>query len=206
MRSRVVERSLALEPISMERSVPSLKWKTTASAACIPRRDSTSPYSIAATFFPTVSRIVCSLCSGVGGPIILGCSPLLPCWLSIHAPLTSCGRPLPSDTAHILPLLGCVPRPRAIKRRQARYKRLLAHVLDGVYPQETGTSSPRSRRASLSYGNRPRAPQAVCCAAALLRALVRAFIVSGGPGKGLPFDPARTQSQPCKNTSPLSGL
>ena len=27
----------------MERAVASLKWKTTASAACIPRRDSTSP-------------------------------------------------------------------------------------------------------------------------------------------------------------------
>src|SRR5829696_7571206 len=44
-----------------------------------PRRDSTSPYSMAATVLPTVSRIVCSLCSGVGGPIILGCSPLLAC-------------------------------------------------------------------------------------------------------------------------------
>src|SRR5215216_7486763 len=50
----------------MERAVPSLKWKTTASAACIPRRDWTSPYSMAATVFPTASRIVCSLCSGVG--------------------------------------------------------------------------------------------------------------------------------------------
>src|SRR5215217_6326859 len=116
----------------MERALPSLKWKTTASAACIPRRDSTSPYSMAATVFPTASRIVCSLCSGVGGPIILGCSPLLACWLSIRAPSASCGRPLPSDTAHILPLLGCVPRPRALKRPQARYKRLLAHVLDGA--------------------------------------------------------------------------
>src|SRR5215216_7233546 len=50
----------------MERALPSLKWKTTASPACIPRRDSTSPYSMAATVLPTASRIVCSLCSGVG--------------------------------------------------------------------------------------------------------------------------------------------
>src|SRR5215210_4751041 len=70
----------------MERAVPSVKWKTTASAACIPRRDSTSPYSMAATVLPTASRIVCSLGSGLGGPIILGCSPLLACWLSIRAP------------------------------------------------------------------------------------------------------------------------
>src|SRR5215204_3237948 len=91
----------------MERAVPSLKWKTTASAACIPRRDSTSPYSMAATVFPTASRIVCSLCSGVGGPIILGCSPLLTCWLSIRAPSASCGRPLPSDTTHLT--LMCPP-------------------------------------------------------------------------------------------------
>src|SRR5688572_8541892 len=85
----------------MERAVASLKWKTTASAACIPRRDSTSPYSMAATVLPTASRIVCSLCSGLGGPIILGCSPLLACWLSMGAPSASCGRPLPSDTAHL---------------------------------------------------------------------------------------------------------
>src|SRR5215210_4478089 len=90
MRSRDAERSLALEPISMESAVPSVKWKTTASAACIPRRDSTSPYSMAATVFPTDSRIVCSLSSGLGGPIILGCSPLLACWLSIPAPSASC--------------------------------------------------------------------------------------------------------------------
>src|SRR5215212_927829 len=109
VRSRDVERSLALEPISMERAVPSLKWKTTASAACIPRRDSTSPYSMAATVFPTASRIVCSLCSGLGGPIILGCSPLLACWLSIRAPSTSCGRPLPSDTAHLTLAWPCPP-------------------------------------------------------------------------------------------------
>src|ERR687897_231643 len=70
----------------MERAVASLKWKTTASAACSPRRDSTSPYSMADTVFPTASRIVCSLFSGLGGPIILGCSPLLACWLSIRAP------------------------------------------------------------------------------------------------------------------------
>src|SRR5215210_8929539 len=93
----------------MERAVPSLKWKTTASAACIPRRDSTSPYSMAATVLPTASRIVCRLCSGVGGPIILGCSPLLACWLSIRAPSTSCGRPLPSDTAHLTLAWPCPP-------------------------------------------------------------------------------------------------
>src|SRR5215213_8591090 len=92
----------------MERALPSLKWKTTASAACIPRRDSTSPYSMAATVLPTASRIVCSLCSGLGGPIILGCSPLLACWLSIRAPSASCGRPIPSDTAH-LPLAWLCP-------------------------------------------------------------------------------------------------
>src|SRR5215212_2674263 len=92
MRSRRAERSLALEPTSMESAVPSVKWKTTASAACIPRRDSTSPYSMAATALPTASRIVCSLLSGLGGPIILGCSPLLTYWLSILAPSASCGR------------------------------------------------------------------------------------------------------------------
>src|SRR5829696_2367025 len=54
------------------------------------RRDSTSPYSMAATVLPTASRIVCSLSSGLGGPIILGCSPLLACWLSIPAPSASC--------------------------------------------------------------------------------------------------------------------
>src|SRR5215213_2889604 len=93
----------------MERAVPSVKWKTTASAACIPRRDSTSPYSMAATVFPTASRTVCSLCSGLGGPIILGCSPLLACWLSIRAPSASCGRPLPSDTAHLTLAWLCPP-------------------------------------------------------------------------------------------------
>src|SRR5687767_6730498 len=93
----------------MERAVPSLKWKTTASAACIPRRDSTSPYSMAATVLPTASRIVCSLCSGLGGPIILGCSPLLACWLSMGAPSASCGRPLPSDSAHLTLAWLCPP-------------------------------------------------------------------------------------------------
>src|SRR5688572_17406010 len=93
----------------MERALPSLKWKTTASAACIPRRDSTSPYSTAATVFPTASRIVCSLCSGLGGPIILGCSPLLACWLSIRAPSASCGRHLPSDTTHLTLAWLCPP-------------------------------------------------------------------------------------------------
>src|SRR5215210_5955324 len=77
----------------MERAVPSVKWRTTASAACIPPRDSTSPYSMAATVLPTASRTVCSLSSGLGGPIILGCSPLLGCWLPIRAPSASCGRP-----------------------------------------------------------------------------------------------------------------
>src|SRR5688572_257564 len=93
----------------MERAVPSVKCKTTASAACIPRRDSTSPYSMAATVFPTASRIVCSLCSGLGGPIILGCSPLLACWLSMGAPSASCGRPLPSDSAHLTLAWLCPP-------------------------------------------------------------------------------------------------
>src|SRR5918995_6905239 len=87
----------------MERAVPSLKWKTTASAACIPRRDSTSPYSMAATVFPTASRIVCSLFSGLGGPIILGCSPLLACWLSIRAP-SAPADDLYLPTPRILPL------------------------------------------------------------------------------------------------------
>src|SRR5215216_1407004 len=93
----------------MERAVPSVKWKTTASAACIPRRSSTSPYSTAATVFPTAARTVCSLSSGLGGPSILGCSPLLACWLSIRAPWASCGRPLPSDTAHLTLALPCPP-------------------------------------------------------------------------------------------------
>src|SRR5215213_1225161 len=107
----------------MERAVPSVKWKTTASAACIPRRDSTSPYSMAATVLPTASRIVCSLFSGLGGPIILGCSPLLACWLSIRAPFASCGRPLPSDTAHLTLAWPCPTRPGTLKRRrQGRYK------------------------------------------------------------------------------------
>jgi hypothetical protein len=76
--------------------------------------------------------------------------------------------------------------------------------------REWGTSSPRSRRASLSYGNRPSEapppPQAVSSAAALLRALVRAFIVWGGSGKGSPSYPARMQAQACRKHSPLSGL
>src|SRR5688572_19674597 len=87
----------------MERAVASLKWKTTASAACIPRRDSTSPYSMAATVLPTASRIVCSLCSGLGGPIILGCSPLLACWLFIRAP-SALADDLYLPTPRILPL------------------------------------------------------------------------------------------------------
>src|SRR5215208_6270256 len=62
---------------------------------------------MAATVFPTASRIVFSLGSGLGGPIILGCSPLLTCWLSIRAPSASCGRPLPSDTTHLT--LMCPP-------------------------------------------------------------------------------------------------
>jgi len=62
--------------------------------------------------------------------------------------------------------------------------------------QDTGKSSPRSMRACLSHGNRPKLPQAVPSAAALLRALMRAFIVSGGSGKGLPFDPVRTLDSP----------
>src|SRR5918994_1579652 len=94
----------------MERAVASLKWKTTASAACIPRRDSTSPYSMADTVFPTASRIVCSLCSGVGGPIILGCSPLLADDLYLPTP-------------RILPLLGPAPPAlEAVKRLWACYK------------------------------------------------------------------------------------
>jgi hypothetical protein len=93
----------------MERAVPSVKWKTMASAACIPRRDSTSPYSMAATVFPTASRTVCSLSSRLGGPIILGCSPLLACWLSIPTPSASCDRPLPSDTAHLTLAWPCPP-------------------------------------------------------------------------------------------------
>jgi hypothetical protein len=73
--------------------------------------------------------------------------------------------------------------------------------------QETGTSSPRSTKASLSYGNRSKPPpQAVSSAVALLCALVRALIVSGGSGKGSPSYPARTQSQACRKHSPLSGL
>src|SRR5215204_2019811 len=99
----------------MERALPSLKWKTTASAACIPRRDSTSPYSMAATVFPTASRTVCSLSSGLGGPIILGCSPLLACWLSIRAPSASCGLPLPSDTAHLTLAWARLSHPGAVK-------------------------------------------------------------------------------------------
>src|SRR5215213_35602 len=99
----------------MERAVPSVKWKTTASAACIPRRDWTSPYSMAATVFPTASRTVCSLCSGLGGPIILGCSPLLACWLSIRAPSASCGLPLPSDTAHLTLAWARLSHPGAVK-------------------------------------------------------------------------------------------
>src|SRR3954447_22649774 len=51
--------------------------------------------------------------------------------------------------------------------------------------RDRGTSSPRSSRASLSYGNRPKPPpQTASRAATLLRAFVRAFIVSGGSGKG----------------------
>src|SRR5215217_7534915 len=53
-----------------------------------------------------------------GGPIILGCSPLLACWLSIRAPSASCGRPLPSDTAHLTLAWLCPPS----WERQARYK------------------------------------------------------------------------------------
>jgi hypothetical protein len=108
-----VERSLALEPISMERAVASLKWKTTASAACIPRRDSTSPYSMAATVFPTASRIVCSLCSGVGrlswGVLRywrVGCPSVL---------LRLLADDLYLPTRRILPLLGYVPRHGSVK-------------------------------------------------------------------------------------------
>jgi len=108
-----VERSLALEPISMERALPSLKWKTTASPACIPRRDSTSPYSMAATVLPTASRIVCSLCSGVGrlswGVLRywrVGCPSVL---------LRLLADDLYLPTPRILPLLGYVPRPGSVK-------------------------------------------------------------------------------------------
>jgi hypothetical protein len=93
----------------MERAVPSVKWKTMASAACIPRRDSTSPYSMAATVFPTASRTVCSLSSRLGGPIILGCSPLLACWLSISLLLRLLADDLYLPTQRILPLLGRGP-------------------------------------------------------------------------------------------------
>src|SRR5215216_3944388 len=57
-----------------------------------------------------------------GGPIILGCSPLLACWLSIRAPSASCGRPLPSDTAHLTLAWPLFSHPGAVKRRQTRYK------------------------------------------------------------------------------------
>src|SRR5215213_11804551 len=108
----------------MERAVPSAKCKTMASAACIPRRASTAPYSMAATVFPTAWRIVSSLSSGLGGPIILGYSPLLACWLSIRAPSASCGRPLPSDTPHLTLAWSRLARPGAVKPRVAkpRYK------------------------------------------------------------------------------------
>src|SRR5918994_7894324 len=101
----------------MERAVPSLKWKTTASAACSPRRDSTSPYSMADTVFPTASRIVCSLFSGLGGPIILGCSPLLACWLSIRAP-PALANDLYLPTPRILPL-----HASARERERGRWER-----------------------------------------------------------------------------------
>src|SRR5215203_2209969 len=133
MRSRYAERALALEPISMKSAVPSVKWKTTASAACMPRRASTSPYSMAATVLPTASRIVCSLFSGLVGPIILGCSPLLACWLSIRAPSA-----LADDlylylpTPRILRLHGpALPGLKAVKRRQACYKL----DLHGIVPE-----------------------------------------------------------------------
>src|SRR5215212_6593695 len=157
----------------MERAVASLKWKTTASAACIPRRDSTSPYSMAATVFPTASRIVCSLCSGVGGPIILGCSPLLACWLSIRAPSASCRRPLPSDTAH-LPLAWLCP---PSWERQARYKleevtrwlrQLARYDVPGMRPprrvwsrpppspsQRSKLSSSSAFRSAINFSRRP---------------------------------------------------
>src|SRR5215208_1243653 len=97
----------------MERAVASLKWKTTASAACIPRRDSTSPYSMAATVFPRASRIVCSLYSGVGrlswGVLRywrVGCPSVL---------LRLLADDLYLPTPRILPLLGYVPRPGSVK-------------------------------------------------------------------------------------------
>src|SRR5215217_1462068 len=64
-----------------------------------------------------------------GGPIILGCSPLLACWLSIRAPSASCGRPLPSDTAHLTLAWPCPTRPGAVKRRQVGYKRALHGIV-----------------------------------------------------------------------------
>src|SRR5215203_611004 len=140
----------------MERAVASLKWKTTASAACIPRRDSTSPYSMAAIVFPMAPRTVCSLCSGVGGPIILGCSPLLACWLSIHAPSASCGLSLPSDTAHLTLAWLCPPS----WDRQARYKleevvrwlrQLARYGVPGMRPPRRVWSRPSpSQRSKLS--------------------------------------------------------
>src|SRR5919107_4960537 len=118
MRSRYAERSLTLEPTSMESAVPSLKWKTTASAACIPRRDSTSPYSMAATVFPTAPRTICSLCSGLGGPIILGCSWGVLRYWRVGCPsvlLRLLADELYLPTPRILPLLGRVPRPEDVK-------------------------------------------------------------------------------------------
>src|SRR5215204_1061606 len=127
----------------MERAVPSVKWKTTASAACIPRRDSTSPYSMAATVFPTAPRTVCSFSSRLGGPIILGCSPLLACWLSIRAPSASCKRPPPPDTTHLTLAWPCPPP----WGRQARYKLPEAAYLD--YRRLVGVYLPAAPRAPL---------------------------------------------------------
>ena len=88
------------------------KVKTTASAACISARlDLSVLYG--RYRFPDGLENRLQFVLGVGGPIILGCSPLLACWLSIRARRLADDLYLP--TPRILPLLGYVPRPGSVK-------------------------------------------------------------------------------------------
>ena len=106
-----MERSLALEPISMERAVASLKWKTTASAACSPG-ETRPPLLYGRYRFADGLENRLQFMLGGGWADYLGVfSATLTCWLFIRAP-SALADDLYLPTPRILPLHASTRRGR----------------------------------------------------------------------------------------------
>src|SRR5215213_3687363 len=119
----------------MERAVPSLKWKTTASAACIPGETGPLRTLWPLLFFlrPRESSAVCAR----GWADYLGVFSATRL-LAVHpCSFGSCERPLPSDTAHILPLLGPAPPALEAVKRVTSWRGFIPLC---VMPYETGVN------------------------------------------------------------------